>query len=196
MVTAPASAGLHLLDVSHSPGGADHTDARRHVQSSQPPPWTPIVPIHKRVSSPRRGPALVSTTGGTEGTTGSPSSSPKGARKRFLAILGERSSRCLRGAEAAPRRPRFQVTCSGLRRRVSCGSGCIYPRGTRRPFYSPRAQKWKGWCPCGGAVFRGCETRIHLRENHKANRLVAAVARSTRWPDKLLGILVSICTVM
>ena len=104
--------------------------------------------------------------------------------------------RCLRGAEAAPRRPQFLVMCSGLRRRVSCGSGCIYPRGTRRPFYSPRAQKWKGWCPCGGAVFRGCETRIHLRENHKANRLVAAVARSTRWPDRLLWISLNICTVM
>ena len=120
-----------------------------------------------------------------QGTTGRPSSSPKGARKRFLAILGERSSRCLRGAEAAPRRPRFPVKCSGLRRWVSCGSGCIYLRGAQRPFYSPRAQEWKGWCLCGGAVFPGYEMRIHLCEDHKADRLVATVARSTRWPDSI-----------
>lgn len=73
-----------------------------------------------------------------EGTMGRPSSSPKGARKRFLAILG-RSSHSLRGSEAAPRRPRFPVTCSGLHRRVSRGAGCIYARGAWRPFYSPRA---------------------------------------------------------
>ena len=156
---APASAGLHLLDVSHSPGGADHTDARRHVQ---PPPWTPIVPIQKLVSSPRRGPDLVSRTGGTRRDHGPPVLLPKGHPEALPCHLGERSSRCLRGAEAAPRRPRSPVTCSGLRRRVSCGSGCIYARGARRPFYSPRAQKWKGWCPCGGAVFPGFETRIHL----------------------------------
>lgn len=45
-------------------------------------------------------------------------------------------------------------------------------------------------------MFPGYETRIHLCENHKADRLVAAVARSTRWPDRLLGIFVTICTVM
>ena len=94
---APASAELQPLDVSHSPGGADHTDARRHVQSSQPPPWTPIVPIHKRVSSPRRRPALVSRTGGTGRDHGPPVLLPKERRKRFLATLGERSSRCLHG---------------------------------------------------------------------------------------------------
>ena len=138
---APASAGLHLLHVSHSPGGADHTDARRHVQSSQPPPWTPIVPIHKRVSSPRRGPALVSRTGGTARDHGPPVLLPEVRRKRFLASLGERSSRCLPGADAAPRRPRFPVTCSGLSRRISCGSGCLYSRGARSPFCSPRARK-------------------------------------------------------
>ena len=159
---APASAELQPLDVSHSPGGADHTDARRHVQSSQPPPWTPIVPIHKRVSSPRRRPALVSRTGGTARDHGPPVLLPEVRRKRFLASLGERSSRCLRGAEAAPRRPRFPVKCSGLRRWVSCGSGCIYSRGARRPFYSPRAQKWKGWCLCGGPVFPEYEMQIHL----------------------------------
>lgn len=87
-------------------------------------------------------------------------------------------------SRSSPRRPRFPVKCSGLRRRVSCRSGCTYSRGARSPFYSPRAQKWKGWCPCGGAVFPGYETRIHLCENHKADRLVAAVARSTRWPDR------------
>nr|XP_025131411.1 uncharacterized protein LOC112581885 [Bubalus bubalis] len=52
-------------------------------------PMDPDSPDSQRVSSPRRGPALVSTTGGTEGTMGRPSSSPKGARKRFLAILGK-----------------------------------------------------------------------------------------------------------
>ena len=45
-------------------------------------------------------------------------------------------------------------------------------------------------------MFRGCETRIHLCEDHKADRLVAAVARSTRWPDRLLWIFLNICTVM
>ena len=45
-------------------------------------------------------------------------------------------------------------------------------------------------------MFRGCETRIRLCEDHKADRLVAAVARSTRWPDRLLGIFVTICVVM
>ena len=44
--------------------------------------------------------------------------------------------------------------------------------------------------------FRGCETRIHLCEDHKADRLVAAVVRSTRWPDTLLGFFVNICIVM
>ena len=46
------------------------------------------------------------------------------------------------------------------------------------------------------ALFRGCETRIHLCEDHKADRLVAAVARSTRCPDTLLGFFVNICIVM
>ena len=45
-------------------------------------------------------------------------------------------------------------------------------------------------------MFRGCETRIHLCEDHKADRLVAAVARSTRWPDRLLWIFLNICIVM
>ena len=38
--------------------------------------------------------------------------------------------------------------------------------------------------------------QIHLCEDHRADRLVAAVARSTRWPDTLLGFLVNICIVM
>ena len=45
-------------------------------------------------------------------------------------------------------------------------------------------------------MFQGCETRIRLCEDHKADRLVATVARSTRWPDRLLGIFVTICVVM
>ena len=186
----------YTFSMFHSPGGADHMDARGHVQSSQPPPWTPIVPIHNVCPLPGEGRPWCPEQEAPAGTTGRPSSSPRGARKRSPATLGERPSRCLLGAEAAPKWPRFPVTCSGLRRRVSCGSGCIYSRGARRPYYSLRAQKWKGWCPCGGAVFRGCETRIHLCEDHKAHRLVAAVARLTRWPDRLLGIFLSMCTVM
>ena len=34
-------------------------------------------------------------------------------------------------------------------------------------------------------MFPGYETRIHLCEDHKADRLVATVARSTRWPDSI-----------
>ena len=131
----------YTFSMFHSPGGAGRRDARRHGQSSQPPPWTPIVPIHNVCPLPGEGRPWCPQQEAPEGTTGRPSSSPKGARKRFLATLGERSSRCLHGAEAAPRRPRFRVTCSGFCRRVSCGSGCIYSRGARRPFYSPRAQK-------------------------------------------------------
>ena len=131
----------YTFSMFHSPGGAGHRDARRHVQSFQPPPWTPIVPIHKRVSSPRRGPALVSRTGGTGRDHGPPFLLPKGRPEALPCHLGGKAVRCLRGAEAAPRRPRFPVTCSGLSRLVSRGSDCIYSRGARRPFYSPRAQK-------------------------------------------------------
>lgn len=157
---APASAELQPLDVSHSPGGADHTDARRHVQSSQPPPWTPIVPIHKRVSSPRRRPALVSRTGGTGRDHGPPVLLPKGRPEALPCLLG--GTVVPLPSRSSPRRPRFPVKCSGLRRRVSCRSGCTYSRGARSPFYSPRAQKWKGCCLCGGAVFPEYETQIHL----------------------------------
>ena len=128
-------------------------------------------------------------------TTGRPSPSPKGARTRFLATLGERSSRCLRGAEAAPRRPRFPVTCSGLSRLVSRGSGCIYSRGRQASLLFSSGSEVERMVSVWRRCFAGVR-QIHLCEDHRADRLVAAVARSTRWPDTLLGFLVNICIVM
>ena len=64
------------------------TRMHRHVQSSQPPPWTPIVPIHKRESSPWRGPALVSRTGGTARDHGPPVPLPKGRPEALPCHLG------------------------------------------------------------------------------------------------------------
>ncbi|XP_070655951.1 collagen alpha-1(I) chain-like [Bos indicus] len=60
-------------------------------------PMDPDSPDSQRVSSPRRGSALVSRTGGTGRDHGPPVLLPRVRRKRFLASLGERSSRCLHG---------------------------------------------------------------------------------------------------
>ena len=87
----------YTFSMFHSPGGADHMDARGHVQSSQPPPWTPIVPIHNVCPLPGEGRPWCPEQEAPAGTTGRPSSSPRGARKRSPATLGERSSRGLHG---------------------------------------------------------------------------------------------------